>query len=577
MESRPPKGATPLRTLLVTALAAIVVAIAGIPMFMHPLTAYTGVKLHPTGALIQPRVIEVEPGSPAYRAGLRSGDVVSCLSTRDARLLFARDNAGQIDGYVPGSTISLCVERDGSWQPVSFIAETRPPAQNVYVNDWLAAFRIAGYVAFLLCAVFLVLARPGRATWTFFAYALIAAPNYAIEQNLSVLNPALYAVLYNASIVAITIQYGLLMQFAALVPNDSPPAGWRTRAYRISIGVTVALALFGIARCVTAFVVTAAATRMVTVTAALLVLLTVAARLMAMEREERGRFGWAAFAIGWAVTVDFLRQTAVIPGQLGGLIAMTLILTPIALLYAILKRHVIDISFAISRTVIYAAVTTVVVVAIAAVDWITSTFLHEARVALALDALVTIGIALTLHRLYRRIEASVDFLLFRNKYEAETFLNRLGRTLMSATQEETVDRALVRDPYRRLHLTLAALFRKTGEAFVLSSASGYDAAAAAAFESDHDLVRFLSVENVRVNLGDLTENPFGQASIAIPIHQGPEMTAFAIYGMHQDGTALDPDELETLERLCGAAAQAYTYIEVSRYRAERAVAPAGSF
>jgi len=32
---------------------------------------------------------------------------------------------------------------------------------------------------------------------------------------------------------------------------------------------------------------------------------------------------------------------------------------------------------------------------------------------------------------------------------------------------------------------------------------------------------------------------------------------------------LDPDELETLEHLCDAAAQAYTYIEVSRYRTER--------
>ena len=228
MESRPPKGATLLRTLLVIALATIVVAIAGTAMFTHPLTAYTGVKLHRTGALIQPNAIDVEPGSPAYRAGLRSGDVVSCLSSRDARLLFARDIAGQMDGYEPGSSISLCVERDGSWQPASFIAETRPPAQNVYVNDWLAAFRIAGYVAFLLCAVFLVLARPGRATWTFFAYALIAAPNYAIEQNLTVLNPALYAVLYNASIVAITIQYGLLMQFAALVPNVNRSSNGQT-------------------------------------------------------------------------------------------------------------------------------------------------------------------------------------------------------------------------------------------------------------------------------------------------------------------------------------------------------------
>jgi hypothetical protein len=47
------------------------------------------------------------------------------------------------------------------------------------------------------------------------------------------------------------------------------------------------------------------------------------------------------------------------------------------------------------------------------------------------------------------------------------------------------------------------------------------------------------------------------------------MTGFAVYGIHRDGTALDPDELETLSHLCDAAAQAYTYIEVRQYRTER--------
>ena len=44
--------------------------------------------------------------------------------------------------------------------------------------------------------------------------------------------------------------------------------------------------------------------------------------------------------------------------------------------------------------------------------------------------------------------------------------------------------------------------------------------------------------------------------------------------VRRDGAALDPDELETLQHLCDAAAQAYTYIEVSRYHAERAGASA---
>jgi hypothetical protein len=562
-----------MRALLVSLIGAGVIVLSGIFMFMHPPTDYSGAHIQFTGAPIQPILVNVEDGSPAYRAGLRTGDVVRCLSSRHAHWLFT-GNFGMIFGYVPGASIDLCVKRGEVWQTVSFVPQTRPPAPNTYLNDGLAALRVAGYVAFLLCAVVLVLGRPGRATWTFFAYALVAVPTYSIEQNSSLLNPTLHALLYDAGIVANSIQFGLLMQFAILVPNDSPPRGWRTMVYYAAIAITVFLFIFGIGRFATWWAMNAVFVRTVISTMSAIVVITVLARLAAMERDERGRFGWAAFAICWAVIFDTLRQAVTLPSQVGGILALALVLTPAALMYAILKRHVIDISFAISRTVVYASVTTILVVAIGAVDWATSTYLHEARVAMALDAVVTIGIAFALNRLHRVIESGVDFLLFRAKYNAEAFLERLGRTLISSTNEDTVDRALVRDPHQRLRLSMAALFRKIGENYVLSSASGYEGAKAAAFERDHDVVRFLQTEKTTLKLGDLTENPFGQACVAIPIHQGPEMTGFIVYGIHRDGTALDPDELQTLEHFCESAARALTYIEVRRYRAERETAPA---
>jgi hypothetical protein len=561
-----------MRALLVTAIAVAITVLTGVSMFMHPATAYTGVRPHYTGALIQPNLIEVDAGSPAYAAGLRTGDQVGCLSIRDGHLLLDHNGAALHFGYASGTPLNLCVKRGDAWQAVSFVPQTRPPAPNIYFNNTLAALRLAGYIAFLLCAVILVLGRPGRATWTFFIYAVVAAPTYTLEQNFSAFSPALFALLYIWSMVANSMQFGLLMQFAVLVPNDRPPRGWRTAAYYGSIALTMGLAIFGVARATSAFIMTAEVSRFVGTAMSAIVVAVVLARVAVMQREERGRFGWAAFAICWAVILDNLRQSTTLPGNVGSMLAMFLVITPIALMYAILKRHVIDISFAISRTVVYATVMTILVVAIGAVDWATSTYLHEARVAMALDALVTIGIAFTLNRLHRRIEKSVDFLLFRAKYNAETFLHRLGRTLISSSHEETIDRALVRDPHQRLHLSMAALFRKVGENYMLASASGYDGAKAAAFESDHDLVRFLQAEKTTLMLNDLTENPFGAPCVAIPIHQGPEMTGFAVYGIHRDGTALDPDELETLEHLCASAAQAYTYIEVSRYRLERSAA-----
>jgi len=93
-----------------------------------------------------------------------------------------------------------------------------------------------------------------------------------------------------------------------------------------------------------------------------------------------------------------------------------------------------------------------------------------------------------------------------------------------------------------------------------------------AFMGDHDLVRFLTTERARVQLRDLDREY--EAAIAIPIFQGNALTGFALYGTHRDGTSLDPDEVETLEHLCEAAAQAYTLIENARYRSALQPAPA---
>jgi hypothetical protein len=94
-----------------------------------------------------------------------------------------------------------------------------------------------------------------------------------------------------------------------------------------------------------------------------------------------------------------------------------------------------------------------------------------------------------------------------------------------------------------------------------------------AFTGDDDLVRFLLAERGRVFIADLRKHvadgfrEHGAApAIAVPLFEGNRLTAFAIYAIHRDGTKLDPDEIETLEHLCNSAAQAYTGLEVARYR-----------
>lgn len=563
---------TAARALTATTLAVFALLLAGVPMFLHPDTVYTGVHLHWTGAPIQPDVMAVDRGSPAYDAGLRSSDVAGCLSLRDNNLLFQKEVFTTYPGYVAGTPIQLCVLRNGTWQRFAFTGDRRPPTVSPYYNDFGAALRLSAYALVLLCALTLVLGRPGTMTWLFFFYALFAGPTAPLSANLTTLSPPLYAAIDGLAVFSTALPTSFLLLFTLVVPDDRPLPGWRTTAYRASWFWLIFVAATGIANLLPGFTVSREASGSVIVATSALIVLAVFARLAAMRAQERARFGWAAFAVLLAVVLDVLRQSAILPQSIGAHIALATFLPPAVLLYAVLKRQVIDISFVVSRSVVYAIITTIVVGIIGAVDWATSVYLHQVGVAMALDALVTIGIAFALNRIHRWIEYAVDFVLFRKKYEAETYLHRLARTLANASNEETVHREIVRAPYHRFELAMAAVYRLEAASFVLSAAA--DASAPAAFDRDHELVRFLTTERERVHLRDLAAETAAQAAVAIPMFQGSDLTGFALYGNHRDGTALDPDEIETLEQLCSAAAQACTLIAYFRYRAMVAPSPA---
>jgi hypothetical protein len=421
-------------------------------------------------------------------------------------------------------------------------------------------------------------------TWVFYAFCLGSAPSFAAQQVWSILPPAQFSIAYGIPGLGASTAVAFLLLFTVLVPNETIPSGWRRFAFYAASAVLVAdIGLSIVNNFYAGLTVSGDFGNSVDEFLTAVTVLLVLARLTTMERSERARFGWAAFAIVFGVIVNDLRNVLSLgPLESVSVLAANLtVVMPITLMYAILKRHVIDVRFVISRTVVYAVLTTFVVVVIGAVDWLTSAYLSQVRVAMAIDAAVTIGLAFLLHRAYGWIERAVDYLLYRRKHAAEIYLNRLSKTLLRSGREETIDRALVHAPYEKLDLTMAALFRAQSGSFIVSCAAGWDFVNAPAVDAEHELVRFLATERMKLQIRELRTHvaehfqPAGPVpALAIPVFQGDDLTAFAVYGIHRDGTKLDPDEVETLERLCEIAAQAYVRIELLRYRSISAPLPA---
>lgn len=542
-------------------------------MFANPPLAFSGITLQQHGgAYFGSTTVRVEPGSPAARAGLRTGDAISCLTPR-TRTLLVHGADKSTARYVPGP-IPVCVLREGRWQAITVTLARLPQAGNQYGSFALVSLRFAAFVTFAAIGIFLVIARPGPLTWIFYALALSNAPVFVSSLNNTNYPEIPYDIVYTLLRSLTWSDPAFLLLFALHVPDDRVRNGWRLIAAKIAwvlvlvnVGLAIAQA-FGLD-----FTFTQAIHRVLNWIATTGIAIVLIARLVLTRGEVRSRVAWASIAILLGTVIVNVRPLLPTEYQ-GGVSGVLTMLTPIALMYAIVKRRIIDIRFFISRGVVYATLTAIVVASIGLLDYATTTLLARARVAMAIEALVTVALGFTLNSAHRRIENLVDSLIFRKKHEAQHYLNRLGKTLLRALHEETIDRALVHDPYEKLGLTMAALFRAEGASFALSCAAGSSHPTAQNFDSDHDLVRFLLTERTPLHVHELRsaiaaqlrENDIDPA-VVIPIFQGDELTAFALYGLHCNGTSLDRDEIETLERLCYAGAQAYTRVEYVHYRA----------
>ncbi|MBV8637610.1 MAG: GAF domain-containing protein [Candidatus Eremiobacteraeota bacterium] len=570
------KAMNPLRAFVAIGFAAICFACVAPPMFMTPPRIYSGVHLVATGKLVEPNRVSIDADSPAFRAGLRTGDVLRCLNVRDHALLI-RDSLRLHYGYQPGTALSTCAERNDGMHIVTFVAGTRGIVPLAHGSVGLAIVRLAVVLVFLTAGIALVIVRPSPMTWAFYCYCLGSMPSSAPLEVWTILAPRQYEL---ASGIPFTLAWTAspcLLLFSVLVPDFGVPNGWR----RIAFIVTTALTGLWSAAVVFRFLFTSAVIDPRLLNAgdtafSSLALIVIVTRLVLMEREGRARFAWAAAAIIFGIVANDARNIlSQIPmlQQLSTAVAISTVFMPLALAYAILKVHVIDVRFVISRTLVYGALTTALVAAIGLIDWISSSFLKQVRAAVLVDAVLTIALAFALHRIYGWLEHAVDFIVYRRKHDAESSLSRLARTLQNAEREEMIDNAVVYAPYEKLDLTMAALFRAHGPVFPVSVAAGVNLLGSQLLDPADELLRVLAAERRTKNVRDLSVHipaefqAFGAApGVAVPIVDGSDVIAIAVYGIHRDGTKLDPDEVETLEDLCEKAGHAYLRRELLNYR-----------
>jgi hypothetical protein len=564
------------RVAIVTLIAAfaVVCVITTSITYGWPVAEY-GYNVGPDGVTIS----AVERGLPAANAGILPGDRI----VYERLPVSGRLNAILSETTVPGTTLRLEVVRLGVTRTVVLQAASLP---SLYGLADLS-FAFAGLA---LCAVglALVLLRPSRMTWGF---ALVSLP-LLLPDALTRWSQHASSTVGLSYEIFVALLYALqtagMLVFASRFPTDVPrgpnrvidrlavPVGIVVAATYVYVDLSIwyspyppphwilfaqdylAAAIPSLAALIAIFATYAGSGGSLRSRLAP-TMITFVALILTATAQQFGSVLTSSPFLTLFLYFAFAFSAALVAG---------------AVAYGVVRHRVIDVNFIVGRTLVYSILTIFAVSVFTLIEFLFGKLLERGGLALVLEIVAAVGIGLSLNVLHNRLDTFIDRVLFRRRHLAEERLERIAATLPHAASKELVADMLVEEPCDAFDLASAAIFvlREDETRYRRAKAQGWSVDSAGELDADDRLVVRLRSDLQPVALEDLhwprTDLPTGrrQPLYAVPIAAGNRLEAVAIYGGHDGGEDLDPDERRVLRALAGAAALAYDHLRATDLR-----------
>ncbi|HYL28049.1 MAG TPA: hypothetical protein VEW74_09460 [Candidatus Nitrosotalea sp.] len=547
---------------LLAAAVAVALNIAASVQLFVPQTTF-GYRLVYTSGF---EVAGVDAGTPAAAAGIATGDHLDFSRSKLRDRLIGLE----YQPALPGEPVSfVLIHEPRQPRPLTLRAGplTESQSQRALFSPLASFLRLAGF-AYILVALAILLRRPNRMTWGLFIY-LVSATDvsfYRFPDSLSLI------VTLASDLLGVAGTAGLVI-FAARFPEDRP-TGWRAWADRLAIP---AGALFVIPNLAwdagslirgegpqpwMAFGSTLGALGLLLVAGISLV-----GTFLTAERWERQRLQWVmtgvfftllAFASEWA---RYLPQTypVVTSDAVMWLATLLYAAAPFAIAYGVVRQRVFDISFVISRTLVFTIVTALIFVLFALVEWLAGHLVEQTGITIALVAFTAIAVSFSLNAVHARVEHFVESTLFRRRHQAQHHLENVIAGLPYAQSAPAVEGAILREPMQAFTLSSATLFFRDSSGEYVRNDEVLDEAIPLRLEGAHHSVRLHEFDR-----DGAEEIEKGDPVLAVPIFVRSHLCAVVVYGAHVNGEDIDPDEAASLEALGVAAGIAYDHLETAR-------------
>jgi hypothetical protein len=563
-----------VRVIFVIGLSVLLLVGSAIDLqrFSHPIGVFG------YGTNLDGVVTGVDPGSPAFGAGIQVGDRLD-ESSMSPQELFDLIQIPAVKSA--GLTRSFGVYHSGERREVSLVSV---PEHMGVADEALILITLITTLVFIAIGATVVLLRPSPVSWGFFFFCIAFAPAGTLLFGLTevyVSLPAPYAQYFEIMHVGVLHYAGVIgLLVFALRFLQEPISGWRLWAERALPFAFVSLVGVQTLYIVNTYLLGRPAETIGRIgialasIAALVVMFALIDTYAHRQGAERQRIQWVVLGFAIALVANLAEQIAFIDATnapfavLSGLSLLN-VMAPIAVAYAIVKHRVIDVSFVVSRALVYGVLTSLLVGAFALVDWLFMEKLKLARLGVLAEMGVAVAGGFWFNGLHKRVDSSIDAIFFRQRHRAELQLARNAAALPYATTTGAVSQALVTEPSRALALASAALFRRGRDGgFVREESEGWAAGDLSRMDdTDAHLLMLVQAEGGPLSLYDhpwRTEGvPSGPAhpALVMPVIVRRELAAIVFYGSHVHGEGLDPDEIKAIAGLAPGAAMAYDHLD----------------
>jgi hypothetical protein len=505
----------------------------------------------------------VDPAGPMAALGVRQGDVVRLDRT--------------IDGYRVlrlGEPVGFTLRRDGRLSHL--VAKAGPLHRNQRARP-LAA--VAAWAIVVLVGLFIALRSGGRASTLLLSAALIAMGSGGSVPGLTESQPSIFIVVYPVLIAVYICSPVLLLAFAGAVEREardklpghwaaifwayiaaSAFAGvnmWAMRTLRPSLGFGV-LPLW------------------LQVLGSVLTMLALASVWRNSRGQDRTRYGFMILAVSLLTTGQTVLTSVVnatgddwslanpaVSGQIVCNFAGAVVFA-----YAVLRHRVLDLGFAVNRTLVYGVFSSLLLVAFGLVEWAVEHVLPRAarETSAVIDAGVALAVFLTFHRVRDVVEHLIEGIFFRAWQQAEAALRRFVRDAAFATRPETLSRAFAEALSRYSDGAEAAVYILRDGAY--HRADGRVAGMGETLDADAPVLLAMRAEPKPL-IPEADDSSIAAALIA-PMVNRNEVIGLVVLGPKPSGSSYRPDEVELIGWAARQVGLDLHALKVERLEAEKA-------